>query len=365
MADNYEISRDRAQEYFLRFDQQELARRWALELDERYLYAVLFGRRYRICRKTGMVLDPGGAQADFCQSLTLFDLLCYSNGHLAPTGRYATVNSLKGAPKSGGVAPGQYSRLAGKIAANPEKFCGICEKMGAQALPLGDLCYRFEVFDKLTVLVKFYYGDEEFVPSVTLLWEENTLEHMHYETVFYAAGCLVRQLEDALADYRLVPARPDEVGRCKAILDDGREFQRQQGFVQWPDGYPPLEMIAQDVEKGMGYVVKADGKIAAYMLLDFGGDPAYADPRCTWHDEGAYLVIHRMAIDAAFRGRGIAGEIFCLVADFARAQQVYNLRIDTDPQNKRMQHVLEKCGFRYCGLVIQGGGDRMAYDKQL
>jgi len=165
--------------------------------------------------------------------------------------------------------------------------------------------------------------------------------------------------------YRLVKAQPGEVGQCKEILDSGREFQRQQGFVQWPDGYPTLEMIEDDVRKGMGYVVKEGEHIAAYMLLDFGGDPAYADVRCTWHDDGAYLVIHRMAVAPQYRGKGLAGIVFDLVAEFAKAHQVYNIRIDTDGQNKRMQHVLEKGGFRYCGLVIQGGGDRMAYDKQL
>jgi hypothetical protein len=30
-----------------------------------------------------------------------------------------------------------------------------------------------------------------------------------------------------------------------------------------------------------------------------------------------------------------------------------------------MQHVLEKNGFVYCGTVIQGNGDRMAYEKKI
>ena len=165
--------------------------------------------------------------------------------------------------------------------------------------------------------------------------------------------------------YQLVKAQPEEVAQCKAILDSGREFQRQQGFVQWPDGYPTLEMIAKDVEVGKGYVLKVDSRIAAYMLLDLDGDPAYADARCHWHNEDKYLVIHRIAISEEFRGQGIAAIIFDLVAEYAKEQGVYNLRIDTALENKRMQHVVQRSGFTYRGLVIQGGGDRMAYDKQL
>ena len=198
MTDNYELSRDRAQAYFLGFSQQKLIEQWALDWDESYLYTKLFGVCYRICRKTGKVTDENGAQADYCQSLTIFDLLCHSDGRITPSGSFAAVNSLKGAPMSGGVTPSKHQKLAAKIEENPGKFREICEKMGAKSVKLADICYQFTVFDRLQVLLKFYHGDEEFPPTVTLLWDENTLEHMYYETVFYAAACLMKMLGDAL-----------------------------------------------------------------------------------------------------------------------------------------------------------------------
>ena len=54
--DNYEISRDRAQEYFLGFEQNELIRAWGLEHDEGHLYVRFFDRDYRISRQDGTVL---------------------------------------------------------------------------------------------------------------------------------------------------------------------------------------------------------------------------------------------------------------------------------------------------------------------
>jgi len=195
--DNYELSRNRAQDYFLGFSQEEIIRRWGLDWDEDYLYVIFFGRQYRICRKTGKIIAPTGEQADYCQSLTIFDLLCHSDGRIAVSEKFATVNSLKGAPKSGGVTLTGHTRLAYRIDSAPEEFHRACRQMGAIAVELGDICYRFCMFDKLYVLAKFYHGDEEFPPSVTFLWQENTLEHMYYETVFYAAGCLAQQLEEA------------------------------------------------------------------------------------------------------------------------------------------------------------------------
>ena len=59
---------------------------------------------------------------------------------------------------------------------------------------MGDIGYRFGVFADLDAILKFYHSDEDFPASVTLLWEENMLQFVYYETVFYIAGALLRQL---------------------------------------------------------------------------------------------------------------------------------------------------------------------------
>ena len=168
-----------------------------------------------------------------------------------------------------------------------------------------------------------------------------------------------------MAIYELALARQEDFRRCMDILDAGREFQRQQGFIQWPDGFPDEESILCDIRSGLGYVVKVDGAIAAYLYLGFDGDPAYPAIRGAWGYEENYGVIHRIAIAPEFRGTGLASVVFRLVEDHCRERGIYLLRIDTDEQNKRMQHVLEKNGFVYCGTVVQGGGDRFAYEKKL
>ena len=43
-----------------------------------------------------------------------------------------------------------------------------------------------------------------------------------------------------------------------------------------------------------------------------------------------------------------------------------SLRADTHADNKIMQHVLEKNGFRKCGIIHLANGDpRLAYEKML
>lgn len=168
-----------------------------------------------------------------------------------------------------------------------------------------------------------------------------------------------------MASYDLVRACREDIPACVEILDSGRAFQRSQGFIQWADGYPGLKEVEADVAQGKGYVLKVDGRIAAYLYLDSDGDPSYPAIRGAWNTPEPYTVIHRMAIGEAFRGIGLSDKIFSLVAEFSKAHGVYALRIDTHADNKRMQHVVEKNGFVYCGIVLQNGGERLAYDKLL
>ena len=164
---------------------------------------------------------------------------------------------------------------------------------------------------------------------------------------------------------RLQAATPDTVSRAMAILISGREFQRKEGFTQWSDDYPSRSLLEEDVRLGRGYFLTVAGKFAAYLCIDPAGDASYADIRGAWHTEEPYAVVHRMAFDAAFRGRGLSDRAFRLIAEHCRALGARSLRIDTGVENTRMQHVLEKCGFTYAGLVFFEGEDRRAYEMAL
>lgn len=168
----------------------------------------------------------------------------------------------------------------------------------------------------------------------------------------------MEKLELVLAQWAELPA-------CMEILDAGRKFQRAQGFVQWPDGYPPRSEIERDIQNSEGYVLKVDEGIGAYLAISFRGDPAYPKIQGAWLSDGPYAVMHRVAIGDGFRGRGLADEIFRLAGVLATAKGVPAIRIDTDAQNKRMQHILQKNGFVFCGTVTQNGGSRMAFEKSL
>ena len=190
--DNYEIARDRAQAYFLNFDQQTIIDRWHLEYDADYLYLDFIGRPYRICRRTGRVDRMfDGCQAGYAEALSIFDLLCHNGNDRFLTGLFAPVNSLRGRPVSVGVNAEFHGKTATFLDRNPEAFEAACYALGGAMIEMGDMGFVFPVFDKMHVILKFYHSDEDFPASITLLWDENTLSFIFYETVFYIAGFLL------------------------------------------------------------------------------------------------------------------------------------------------------------------------------
>ena len=197
--DNYEISRDRAQAYFLNFDQQKLIEQWALRHDDDTLFVSFLGAPYAICRKTGVITrSPGGLPAGFGETLTIFDLLCHEGNCKQASGRFAPVNSLKGAAKAAGVETDFHRDFAQRFDKEPAAFSAACLALGGVPVEMGDVGFRFSMFRELDVIVKFYHSDEDFPAALTLLWDENTLQFMFYETVFYAAGVLLQKIADKM-----------------------------------------------------------------------------------------------------------------------------------------------------------------------
>ena len=161
---------------------------------------------------------------------------------------------------------------------------------------------------------------------------------------------------------KLELAGMSELNVCNEIINTGREFQKAQGFIQWTEDYPNIDTIRADIQNQKGYVVKIDNKIAGYMCIDFDGEPAYNNINGKWNTKEPYAVVHRMAFSKDFRGMGLSEITFGLIEELCISRGIENIRVDTDFPNKRMQHILEKIGFRKCGTIVFQGSDKLAYD---
>lgn len=157
-------------------------------------------------------------------------------------------------------------------------------------------------------------------------------------------------------------AKPQEAAECYQCIEDAREYHRSMGFEQWHPGYPTLQTIQEDIQQGIGYVFTDETGIIGYCCIVIGDEPAYRQIEGSWKTDRPYAVVHRMAFSKKARGGGLSGKAMNLIKNFCRSDHVEAIRVDTQDENKVMQHILLREGFSYCGLVQFDGGPKLAYE---
>lgn len=201
--DNYAKTRDQMRPQFLGYDQEEMIHKFALENDADYLYIRFCGRPYRVGRTTGIVEWSEDNfqtchEGDFSESMSIYDVLCCSKPDCCLSGEFAPSSSLKGvvltrmSAGSGLSDPG----LAEYFNANMDLLAQACIALGGQPEGKGDLSFQIPVFDFLPVRFAFWQADEEFAPEVRMFWDTNVQSFMHFETIWYVAGHLLKRIEE-------------------------------------------------------------------------------------------------------------------------------------------------------------------------
>jgi len=149
------------------------------------------------------------------------------------------------------------------------------------------------------------------------------------------------------------------------IIQQSIERRRKDGSQQWQNGYPNLQTVESDVEKGFGHVLTVDGEVAVFVALIFNDEPAYSSIEGAWLTTGEFVVVHRVAVSEKFAGQGLAKKLFDYIEDFTKSQNVLSVKVDTNYDNIAMLKILESKGYTYCGEVYLAGGIRKAFEKVL
>ena len=157
-------------------------------------------------------------------------------------------------------------------------------------------------------------------------------------------------------------ARPEEAGAAYQCIEDARAYHRSLGFVQWHPGYPTPATIESDIEAKTAFVYAEGDKICGYCCIIIGDEPAYHVIDGAWKTDRPYAVVHRMAFSRDVRGKGLSSAAFALIKQFCVEQGIDAIRVDTQAENKVMQHILEKEEFQPCGLISFDGGPKLAYE---
>ena len=143
------------------------------------------------------------------------------------------------------------------------------------------------------------------------------------------------------------------------IYAHARSVMAQTGNpTQWGGGFPPEEMLREDIAQGRLYALSdAEGVYGVFALI-IGDDPTYAVIEGgRWRSDSPYGTLHRVA--ASGRVHGVLREAVAYSAGV-----IAHLRIDTHADNDVMQRQIKKCGFERCGVIhIADGSERIAYER--
>ena len=163
----------------------------------------------------------------------------------------------------------------------------------------------------------------------------------------------------------LVKAEKERAAEYYRCIEDARAYHKSMGFEQWYPGYPTQQTILDDIKNGTGFAFTDDGEVIGYCCIIIGDEPAYHEIDGSWKTERPYAVVHRMAFSAAARGGDLSKTAINLIKNYCLESSVTAIRVDTQDENKAMQHILAREGFSYCGLIHFDGGPKLAFEWDL
>ena len=246
---NYEKTKRSCAQAFCETDHSALIERFGLEQDADYLYVRFFEQPFRLSKRTGIIerheeceapgavaasgapdgaaATPGApatletaeasaaeasaaalgpstettwSEAGFNEAMTIYDLLGYAQPACHASGTMINMKSLHTkiaatAPRPSSIYAAQEARLAALEAQKSGILTQAAQAIGGAPLDKADASAQFTVMDDLAMQVHLWLPDEDFPASLQFFWDENVLQYMHYETVWYANGFILEELE--------------------------------------------------------------------------------------------------------------------------------------------------------------------------
>lgn len=200
-VDNYALQAQSAKARFLTYDQEKLIRKFDLPHDDAYLYPTMLGQRHRLSRTTGdlerQTADSWVDANSFHEIMTLLDMLCDSQDLRCLSGRWKQLHHF-GLLFHQNLTESNCPFLAEAFDRDEAAVRKACAVLGAHPIAGGDFGCAVELFDGLPVGLLFWHGDEEFSPRLRWFWDDNSLQYIRYETMYYAVELVENRLRELL-----------------------------------------------------------------------------------------------------------------------------------------------------------------------
>lgn len=127
-------------------------------------------------------------------------------------------------------------------------------------------------------------------------------------------------------------------------------IMQKSGNTQWSEAYPNGGKFKEDIEDRSLYVYEENGIIKGFAVVDNKHPYPYDD--IPWElARSDSRALHRMAVDPAFQGQGIASKMMKEIEDELVADGIKGIHTDTSLENERMQYQFEKNDYKFKGKL--------------
>jgi ribosomal protein S18 acetylase RimI-like enzyme len=143
-------------------------------------------------------------------------------------------------------------------------------------------------------------------------------------------------------------------------------MMRATGNLQWDEKYPDEAVFQRDISLEQLWVADVGKSIAGVAATTMDQEPDYA--QVGWNIDEPAIVVHRLAVDPAFCGAGIAVALMRKAEEIAATRGITVLRVDTNTHNEATQRLFPKLGYRLAGeigLTMRPGLRFFCYEKRL
>ena len=205
---NYQIMQEQMAERFLRYDQEKMTEKFQLACNADYIYITFVNSPYQINRKTGEIqvqkkAEGNWDQTSYNEAMSIYDVLCDSKPDCRLSGKFVSLTGLKGTVFSSGTVGNIFQESVEFFDGKTRELARACERLGGIPERVGDVSFRLEIFPFLPAVFQFWYSDEEFPAMLKFMWDENILDYVHYETIYFMMSHVVKRLEEEIIDNKL------------------------------------------------------------------------------------------------------------------------------------------------------------------
>ena len=144
-------------------------------------------------------------------------------------------------------------------------------------------------------------------------------------------------------------ADPEDAEEICALIVRCRDAMAESGMEQWPEFYPDIDVVREDIEWRKLHIYREAGAAVAVMTIDNVQPEPYSD--IEWKYGERYVCVHRLAVDPSRQREGIAAAMMSFAELYATLGHSYSVRLDTYSLNAAANSFYEKIGYEKRGTI--------------